>query len=128
MLSLGHKWDQRWKENTTGLSDTDIALISVMAAFLTVHPLGASLEEIEMYFRTLNSTYNSIYLESLLHRLPGVFQLSQGADKKPRWWFMGFQTVSVSQYATPGQGAAVLEQELEQNDTVEMIDVVTVKN
>lgn len=98
-----------------GLSDTDIALASVMAAFLTVHPLGASLEEIELYFRTLNSTYNSIYLEALLHRLPMIFQLSQGTDHKPRWWFMGFQTVSVTQYGG-GTQDKVTEQTIEMDD------------
>ena len=96
-----------------------------MAAFLTVlfeffDFLGASFEEIEMYSRTLNSTYNS--MESLLHRLPGVFQLSQGADKKPRWWFVGFQTVSVSRFAfwcTVDQDDATLEW----NQVVDVVDV-----
>lgn len=101
------------EETGLGLSEHDIALAAVMAAFLTVHPLGASLEEIEFYFQTLNSTYNSIYLESLLQRLPKVFQLSKAANGQPRWWFLGFQTVSMPQYGAVS----------EQNDTIEMVDV-----
>ena len=84
-----------------GLSDTEVAIASVLAAFLTVHPLGASIEEITTYFRNFNSTYNSYYLESLLCRLPSVFQMSQaaaptneGAAPVNKWWFLGFQTCS----------------------------------
>lgn len=81
-----------------GISDTEIAIASVLAAFLTVHPLGATIEEITTYFRNFNSTYNSYYLESLLCRLPTVFQMSQTAastnESAPvnKWWFLGFQT------------------------------------
>lgn len=87
------------EETGSGLNETDIALTAVMAAFLTVHPLGATLGEIQTYFMTLNSTYNSYYLESLLRRLPKVFQHAPAsADGEYRWWFLGFQTVSVNQY------------------------------
>ena len=96
-----------------GLSENDIALTAVMAAFLTVHPLGASLAEMQSYFLTLNSNYNSYYLESLLRRLPKVFQLSQTSSGEPRWWFLGFQTVSMNQYGNVS--------EMSQNET-EMVD------
>ena len=89
-------------ETGLGLSEDEVALVAVMAAFLTVHPLGSSLAEISQYFLTLSSNYNSVYLESLLHRLPKVFQLSQGANGEPRWWFLGFQTVSVGQFNSVG--------------------------
>ena len=95
-------------ESGLGLSEEEVALVSVMAAFLTVHPLGASLAEIATYFGTLNANYNSVYLESLLHRLPKVFQLSQGANREPRWWFLGFQTVSVGQFNSDGTGGGML--------------------
>lgn len=83
-----------------GVSDKEVALTAVMAAFLTVHPLGASMSEISTYFQTFNPTYNSYYLESLLRRMPKVFQLSQAANGEPRWWFLGFQTISVTVSAT----------------------------
>ena len=102
-----------------GLSDTEVAIASVLAAFLTVHPLGASLEEITAYFRNFNSTYNSYYLESLLCRLPSVFQMSQGAapanEGAPvnKWWFLGFQTCSTvgstNAMPTSGEGQATTE-------------------
>ena len=79
-----------------GVSEKEIALMAVMSAFLTVHPLGASMSEISTYFQTFNPTYNSYYLESLLRRMPNVFQLSQAANGEPRWWFLGFQTISVT--------------------------------
>lgn len=70
-----------------GLSESEVAVVSVLAAFLTVHPLGATINEITVYFHGFNPTYNSYYLESLLQRLSKVFQLSGG-----KWWFLGFQT------------------------------------
>ncbi len=78
-----------------GLSEAEVAIVAVLAAFLTVHPLGASIDAITSYFQNFNPAYNSYYLESLLRRLSKVFQLSgEGSGK---WWFMGFQTC----YASP---------------------------
>lgn len=81
-----------------GLSEAEVAIVTVMAAFLTVHPLGASIESITAYFQSFNSAYSRIYLESLLHRLTKVFQQSASGDGgEKKWWFLGFQTC----YATP---------------------------
>ena len=76
-----------------GLSEVEVAIVSVLASFLTVHPLGASVDEITSYFQVFNPAYTSYYLESLLNRLPQVFQLSRPADGgSAKWWFLGFQT------------------------------------
>ncbi len=97
------------EESETHLSENDIALTAVMAAFLTVHPLGATLADISTYFVTLNPNYNSYYLESLLRRLPKVFQESRPSiDTEYRWWFLGFQTVSVGQYTQQQQQRSTL--------------------
>ena len=73
-----------------GLSEAEVAIVSVLGAFLTVHPLGATIDSITAYFQNFNSDYNSYYLESLLCRLTKVFQRSgEGGGK---WWFLGFQT------------------------------------
>ena len=107
-----------------GLSDTEVAIASVLAAFLTVHPLGASIDEITAYFRNFNSTYNSYYLESLLCRLPTVFQMSQAAastnEGAPvnKWWFLGFQTCSTvgSTNTAPTAGEDQATTKTEKND------------
>ena len=76
-----------------GLSESEVAIVSVLASFLTVHPLGATVDEITGYFQAFNPAYTSYYLESLLNRLPQVFQLSQSTDSATaKWWFLGFQT------------------------------------
>ena len=76
-----------------GLTEPEVAIVSVLASFLAVHPLGATINEITMYFQGFNPSYNSHYLESLLRRLSKVFQLSAGTGGLPgKWWFMGFQT------------------------------------
>ena len=93
-----------------GISDTEVAIASVLAAFLTVHPLGATIDEITAYFRNFNTTYNSYYLESLLCRLPTVFQMSQAtaatseATPVNKWWFLGFQTCSTVGGANASEG------------------------
>lgn len=75
-----------------GMTEAEIAMATVIATFLTVHPLGASLDEVEQYFQVFNPSANRIYLESLLRRLPQVFQLSQSTTGESKWWFLGFQT------------------------------------
>lgn len=81
-----------------GLSEAEVAIVAVLAAFLTVHPLGASIESVTSYFQSFNPAYSRIYLEALLHRLSKVFQQSASGDGgEKKWWFLGFQTC----YATP---------------------------
>ena len=85
----------------SGFSESEVAIITVLSTFLTVNPLGATVEEIEAYFNKYNPTVTSVYLESLLCRLPQVFQLSQqSSEEDKKWWFLGFQTCcSQGQYA-----------------------------
>ena len=84
------------------LSEPEVAIVAVLAAYLTVHPLGATIDAITAYFQNFNPSYNSYFLESLLRRLTKVFQLSN--DK---WWFLGFQTC----YSTPTAASASDNQE-----------------
>ena len=85
-------------------SESEVAIITVLSTFLTVNPLGATMEEIATYFNKYNPTISGVYLESLLHRLPHVFQLSQQlSDAEKKWWFLGFQTCcSQGQYTMQG--------------------------
>ena len=82
-------------------SESEVAIITVLSTFLTVNPLGATVDEITAYFNKYNPTITAVYLESLLCRLPQVFQLSQqSSEEEKKWWFLGFQTCcSQGQYA-----------------------------
>ena len=82
-------------------SESEVAIITVLSTFLTVNPLGATMDEIAAYFGKYNASVSGVYLESLLHRLPQVFQLSQpSGETGKKWWFLGFQTCcSQGQYA-----------------------------
>ena len=82
-------------------SEAEVAIITVLSTFLTVNPLGATVDEIVAYFNKYNPTVSGVYLESLLCRLPQVFQLSQqSSEVEKKWWFLGFQTCcSQGQYA-----------------------------
>ena len=85
----------------SGFTESEVAIITVLSTFLTVNPLGATVEEVATYFNKYNPTITSVYLESLLCRLPQVFQLSQqSSEEDKKWWFLGFQTCcSQGQYA-----------------------------
>ena len=99
-------------------SESEVAIITVLSTFLTVNPLGATVDEIAAYFRKYNPTVTSVYLESLLCRLPQVFQLSQqSSDEEKKWWFLGFQTC-----CTQGQYAM---QEASQSDSNDVITTPT---
>lgn len=105
---LGSTDDKKSSE----FSETEVAIITVLSTFLTVNPLGATVDEIVSYFHKYNSTVTSVYLESLLHRLPQVFQLSQQSGEEKKWWFLGFQTCCTQgqyalQEASQGDGSAM---------------------
>ncbi len=90
------------------LTELEVAVVSVIATFLTVHPLGASMEEISSYLHAFNPTLTAIYVDALVRRLPQVFQLSQSAEGKAKWWFSGFNSCcSQAQYGT---GASAKEE------------------
>ncbi|XP_064394133.1 ecto-NOX disulfide-thiol exchanger 1-like isoform X1 [Halichondria panicea] len=101
-----------------GLSEPEVAIVSVMSAFLSVHPLGASIEEITAYFQGFNPSYNSHYLESLLRRLSKVFQITAGGagDLPRKWWFLGFQTCYTA-VGNPKTAAAATETEDHTSDS-----------
>ena len=92
-----------------GLSEAEVAIVAVMAAFLTVHPLGATMDSITAYFQTFNPAYNTYFLESLLRRLGKVFQCSGEGEGK--WWFLGFQTCYATPSSTEGDDKTAQEQE-----------------
>lgn len=100
---------------TSGISESEVAIVTVLSTFLTVNPLGATVDEITAYFKNFNPAITSIYLESLLCRLPQIFQLSQSSTEgEKKWWFLGFQTCcNQAQYALGQQ-----MQEQDESDAV----------
>ena len=89
-----------------GLTEAEVAIVTVIATFLTVHPLGAAIGDIVSYLQAFNPACNEIYTESLLRRLPQVFQLSQSTEGSAKWWFLGFQTCCNSAQYTVGDSQA----------------------
>jgi hypothetical protein len=88
-------------------SEAEIAIITVLSTYLTVNPLGATMDEIVAYFNRYNPAVSGVYVESLFHRLPQVFQVGQQASgEEKKWWFLGFQTC-----CSQGQYAAMQESE-----------------
>lgn len=104
------------KVTELGMTEQEIAMVTVIATFLAVHPLGATIGDITRYFQAFNPQSSGYYLQGLLTRLPQVFQMSQSSeDMEPRWWFLGYQ--STSQTTAYSQ-----DQSEEDQITVEMTD------
>lgn len=102
-----------------GMTEKEIAMVTVIATFLAVHPLGATIGEITRYFQAFNPQSSGYYLQGLLTRLPQVFQMTQSAEElEPRWWFLGYQSTSNTTVA-----ATYTQEECEEDQiTVEMTD------
>lgn len=78
--------------DTVTLTQDEISVATVLATFLAVHPLGASLGEIAEYAEAFNPKLDYAYVQTLLSRLPHVFQLSAQDGDDAKWWFLGFQS------------------------------------
>ena len=74
------------------LAQDEVCIAAVLAIFLAVHPLGASLGKIAEYAQAFNPKLDYAYVQSLLSRLPHVFQLSAQEGDNVKWWFLGFQS------------------------------------
>lgn len=102
-----------------GMTEREIAMVTVIATFLAVHPLGATIGEITHYFQAFNPQSSGYYLQGLLTRLPQVFQMTQSAEElEPRWWFLGYQSTS----QTAVEASYSQENTEEDQITVEMTD------
>ena len=71
-------------------------MATVLATFLAVHPLGASLGEIAEYAQAFNPKLDYVYIQSLLARLPHVFQLSTRKATIPSGGFLGSRAPATS--------------------------------
>ena len=106
---------------TSEFSEAEVAIITVLSTYLTVNPLGATMDEIVTYFNKYNPTVSGVYLESLLHRLPQVFQLGQqSSGEEKKWWFLGFQTCC-------SQGQYAMQESEQQTDPTSESDPATSK-
>lgn len=84
-----------------GLSQHEIAIVSVLGTFLAVHPLGATLGEIAEYAGTFNPNLQYDYIEGLMRRLPEIFRVNKPeGDDEAKWWFLGFQSMSLPYHPT----------------------------
>lgn len=100
----------------SSFTEAEVAIITVLSTFLTVNPLGATLEEITAYFNKYNPAVTSVYLESILRRLPQVFQLSQqSSEDEKKWWFLGFQTCCTQAHYLLGGGGQENQEQGEEN-------------
>ena len=84
------------KVHHSGLSQHEIAILSVLGTFLAVHPLGATLGEIAEYAAVFNPNLQYEYIEGLMKKVPEVFRVSKPKDcDEAKWWFLGFQSMSL---------------------------------
>lgn len=79
---------------TASLSNESAALLSVVVAYLIVHPFGAPLTDICTYMRGLGCNVEQDTVADLLSSLPLVFR-SDTKDGEALWMFCGFQTIGL---------------------------------
>ncbi|XP_068623080.1 ecto-NOX disulfide-thiol exchanger 2-like isoform X2 [Battus philenor] len=86
------------KTITTGPSvePSEAKLISILTAFLMVHPLGASLDYLVSYIRSLIPNVTHAAVHQILQKFTDVFHCKTsgvGASIEHRWTFITFDTI-----------------------------------
>lgn len=80
------------------LSEKEAKLIGLIACFLHVHPMGASVEYIWSYINQLGMTTKTSHIEDLLEKLPFLFRMQVmgvGALIERKWQFTGYKDLNV---------------------------------
>ncbi|KAG7304758.1 hypothetical protein JYU34_010114 [Plutella xylostella] len=75
---------------------TEARLISVITAFLLVHPLGASVDYIVSYVRSILPRVNQTTVSDILQKYDDVFAQTTtgvGASIERRWTYITFDTI-----------------------------------
>ena len=89
--------------SSTGLNLTEkeARLIGLVACFLHVHPMGASVEYIWSYINQLGITTKTSHLEDLLDKLPFLFRMQTtgvGALIERKWQFTGYKDMNMLEF------------------------------
>ncbi|XP_071164849.1 ecto-NOX disulfide-thiol exchanger 2-like [Mytilus edulis] len=80
------------------ITEKEAKLIGLVACFLHVHPMGASVEYIWSYINQLGISTKTSHLEDLLEKLPFLFRMQTtgvGALIERKWQFSGYKDLNV---------------------------------
>ncbi|KAG8184812.1 hypothetical protein JTE90_001509 [Oedothorax gibbosus] len=76
------------------VTESEARLVSLIATFLTVHPLGASIDYICSYLVKMVRNINTRYVENLMMKFSTVFKEEStgiGATLEKKWIFYGYE-------------------------------------
>ncbi|XP_059060972.1 ecto-NOX disulfide-thiol exchanger 2-like [Achroia grisella] len=80
----------------SGLSMSEVKLISMLTMFLTAHPLGATLDYIVSYLRSMLPYVNHVIVHETLQKYPDVFSCNTsgiGTSIEQKWTFVTFDII-----------------------------------
>lgn len=80
------------------ITEKEAKLIGLVACFLHVHPMGASVEYIWSYINQLGIATKTSHLEDLLEKLPFLFRMQTtgvGALIERKWQFTGYKDLNM---------------------------------
>lgn len=78
------------------VAPSEAKLISVLTAFLLVHPLGASLDYLVSYVRSIIPTATQSIVHNILQKYSDVFSCQTsgvGANIEHKWTFVTFDVI-----------------------------------
>lgn len=78
------------------VAPSDAKLISILTAFLIVHPLGASLDYLVSYVRSMTPDVTQATINQVLQKFPEIFRKKTsgvGASMDHRWEFVTFDNI-----------------------------------
>lgn len=78
------------------VSTSEAKLISVLTAFLLVHPLGASLDYMVSYVRSIIPNVNQATVHNILQKYGDVFARQSsgvGANFESKWTFVTYDVI-----------------------------------
>lgn len=81
---------------TSEVAPSDAKLISILTAFLIVHPLGASLDYLVSYVRSMTPNVTQATINQVLQKYPEIFHKKTsgiGASMDHRWEFVTFDNI-----------------------------------
>lgn len=81
---------------TSEIPPSDAKLISILTAFLLVHPLGASLDYLVSYVSSMTPNVTQTTINQVLQKYPEIFCKKTsgiGASMDHRWEFVTFDSI-----------------------------------
>ncbi|XP_063537883.1 ecto-NOX disulfide-thiol exchanger 2-like [Cydia strobilella] len=93
--------DNKYIVSGPSVPPSEAKLISILTAFLMVHPLGASVDYLVSYVRSMTPNVTQATVQEILQKYDDVFRRvtsGVGASIETRWCYITFDTIKLEQH------------------------------